>query len=232
MRATEASRTGWLGAVEAPPAKCITPAVARAPPSAPATAASATTAASADNRRLPNIPCACPDSTSGSTPLRSQSRSPDDMIMILPGARGASALAHRALELRAFELQSPGCVYLGARRVREPDRKISTSAAACGVCCAAIASLAASDEWERPARRRRIRFHRWSARPVVRSRSNSPARVHYLVTFIPCEIVTGGGLTKILGNDPAGFSCSPVHVALRHRPGTSRCVVSAAWFPD
>jgi hypothetical protein len=40
--------------------------------------------------------------------------------------------------------------------------------------------------------------------------------VDHLVTFIACEIVTGGGLTKILGSHPAGIrqgrpdACAPV----------------------
>ena len=37
---------------------------------------------------------------------------------------------------------------------------------------------------------------------------NSPVKVDHLVTFIACEIVTGGGLTKILGTHPARFSLS------------------------
>ena len=35
--------------------------------------------------------------------------------------------------------------------------------------------------------------------------SKSPLKVDYLVTFIACEIVTGRGLTKILGSRPARF---------------------------
>src|SRR4051812_40711615 len=50
-----------------------------------------------------------------------------------------------------------------------------------------------------PFRSWRNRIQRWSARPVVRSRSKSPVKVDHLVTFIACEIVTDGGLTEILG---------------------------------
>jgi hypothetical protein len=47
--------------------------------------------------------------------------------------------------------------------------------------------------------------------------------IDHLVTFIACQILTGGGLTEILGTHPARFwgpECRPTrpiaHAALRH----------------
>src|SRR5215207_8892434 len=58
---------------------------------------------------------------------------------------------------------------------------------------------------------------------------NSPEWVDLLVTFIACEIVTGRGLTEILGSDPGRFcgrnttlarpeNATFVHIALRQSP--------------
>src|SRR6202011_5163734 len=93
-----------------------TPAVASAPPSAPAIAASATTAASDASRRLPNVPEPC--SASGAEPARPLA----DMIVIVPGMRrasafGASGLGASALGASAFAVStfwvSPGPPYSG-----------------------------------------------------------------------------------------------------------------------
>jgi CRP/FNR family transcriptional regulator, cyclic AMP receptor protein len=52
---------------------------------------------------------------------------------------------------------------------------------------------------------------------------NSPELIDHLVTFIACQILTGGGLTEILGTHPAGFW--PPNAA---RPGPSHPCCPAA----
>ena len=152
IRATEASRARLLDAVVAPPAKCITPAVANAPPSAPATAASATTAASADKPPLAEHSLRLLGFHFRLNALVVPVRSPDDMIMILPGrARrvGLGGIGSFNLgRLQPWELQPWSRPPWGRRPARAPDREISTSATAFGVSCAAAGWLAASDELE------------------------------------------------------------------------------------
>jgi hypothetical protein len=48
--------------------------------------------------------------------------------------------------------------------------------------------------------------------PCCSLTSKSPELVDHLVTFIACEIVTGRGLTEILGTLP---NCNLAHAALR-----------------
>jgi hypothetical protein len=65
---------------------------------------------------------------------------------------------------------------------------------------------------------------------------DSPELIDHLVTFIACQIVTGGGLTEILGTHPAGFWAANVG-----RPGPEPVMlpcgilagsVCAGRFPD
>ena len=132
-----------------------------------------------------------------------------------------------AWELRAWEFRPWLRLPWGRRPAREPDREISTSAAACGVCCAAIGSLAASDELETagPALTDPVS-------PLVGSACCS-------LTFKFSSKGSPFGNFHSLRNryrrrpyqnfrkSPGRFFvASPVHVALRHRPGASRCLVS------
>ena len=91
------------------------PEVASAPPIAPATVASATTAAMAPKRRLPDDPeLGSAFDAAASSPR--QARSPGDMIINLPGIRGTSGSALPAVSgltgstLNAFliNVYSPG----------------------------------------------------------------------------------------------------------------------------
>ena len=84
------------------------PAVASAPPIAPATVASATTAAIAAE---PALAGRCPAASAFG--YRRQTRSPGDMIVTLPGKRGASGFTASILGASTLGASSFGSLNLG-----------------------------------------------------------------------------------------------------------------------
>src|SRR3984885_6107853 len=232
-RATDAS-SAWLATlVMSPPPTCRRLAGATAPPSAPATAASATTAASAPSRRLPNIPEFGSDSGAGPASLLLHERSPADMIMTLP--RGASALTASALMSSAFSTSALSATFFGASASGiSPDAPCPGTSfgeptpidSGIDPCIAATGSPCALDEWGAAGPTK-------PGSPLVGSAScsitsKSPVKVDYLVTFIACKIVTGRGLTKILGNQPPGFPPATGAAAVLTRPMLPCGIVLAA----
>src|SRR5580693_24598 len=217
-RATDAS-SAWLATlVMSPPPTCRRLAVATAPPSAPATAANATTAASAPSRRLPNIPEFGSDSGAGLASLLLHERSPADMITTLP--RGASALTASVLMSSALSATFFGASAWGI----SPDAPCPGTSfgestpidSGIDPCIAAMGSPCALDEGGAAGPTK-------PGSPLVGSAccsitSKSPVKVDYLVTFIACKIVTGQGLTKILGNQPPRFRPATGAAAVLTRP--------------
>jgi CRP/FNR family transcriptional regulator, cyclic AMP receptor protein len=65
---------------------------------------------------------------------------------------------------------------------------------------------------------------------------HSPELIDHLVTFITCQILTGLGLTEILGTHPAGFWAAKVGHAGPEWPmlpcGILAGSVCAGLFPD
>jgi hypothetical protein len=65
---------------------------------------------------------------------------------------------------------------------------------------------------------------------------DSPELIDHLVTFIACQILTGGGLTEILGTHPTRFwasECQTAPVRLTMLPcGILAGSVCAGLFPD
>ena len=193
------------------------PAVASAPPSAPAIAASATTAASAASRRLPNMPELGSDSG-----FRTG-------VVAVPGAvagRHDHDLAGQArrVGLGGFSLgHHLGRIGLGRFGLRRtPPWRVSALGAPArapdsGDSNAGRTSTSASAPKPSPARS--ARPDEWgTAGPALREPDSplvcsaccsltfkSPVKVDHLVTFIACEIVTGRGLTEILGTRPGRF---------------------------
>src|ERR1700730_4927346 len=116
--------------------------------------------------------------------------------MSLPGMRGASALGASTLGISAL-----GPSALGASPcpgARSGDSIVSDAEAAFG-------SLEASEEGGTagPAPREPVSPLLGSA--CCSLTSILPVKVDYLVTYIAYELVTGGGLTKILGSHRGKF---------------------------
>jgi hypothetical protein len=65
---------------------------------------------------------------------------------------------------------------------------------------------------------------------------DSPELIDHLVTFIACQILTGGGLTEILGTRPARFWATKRRLAGPEPPmlpcGILAGSVCAGLFPD
>ena len=190
---------------------------------------------------------------------RSQARSPDGHDHDLAGAArrvGLGRLCLGSLGLRSLGLGSLGLGsasglaarlwastrVLRFRPARAPDRVIRPLGFRCrsseSSCAeAATGSLCASDEWGTAGPALREPGSPLVCSAFVRSRSNSPVKVDHLVTFIACEIVTGGRLTEILGSR-SGPVFSPAGAApARTRPmlpcGNDRptsCIVAPSHF--
>src|SRR5262249_41208383 len=171
-------------------AVCMMPMVANAPPAAPAIVASATTAAIAPRRRLPGpLPGPCSASAFASVSPR-QERSPCARISILPAVPGALVLIDSTLGISDLVASTFGASILGASAFGA-----SWSGAIAGESILPLSGAAAlvpalGVSW------------------VCSDGSltcNSPELIDHLVTFIPCQFLTGGGLTEILGISPGGF---------------------------
>ena len=165
------------------------------------------------------IPAFGSDCGSGPASLPFQARSPGDMIMTLPGVRGASAAGVSSLESQPWKFQ-PWARRLSAQPWTGRPWACPPWASSVPPCSgtsfgdstladastdAATGSPCTSDELEAadPAPTE-------PGSPLIGSAccsltSKSPVKVDHLVTFIACEIVTGSGLTEILGSHPARF---------------------------
>src|SRR5580698_1057359 len=218
------------------------PEVASAPPIAPATVASATAAAMAPKRRLPDDPeLGSAFDDAASSPC--QARSPGDMIINLPGIRGASGsavpgLAGSTLNGSAFGMLILGKSGFGASwsgAMVGDSTPISGAEAITGVSFASTELKASGAALRAP-----VSVLLCSA--CCSLTCKSPVKVDHLVTFIACEIVTGGRLTEILGTLRGRFrprrgagaapARGPVHAALRYLiPLAAEASFARPYFP-
>jgi len=177
------------------------PAVASAPPSAPARTASATIAAMAESRRLPNMSGPARISACGPAASPSQARSGADTIMSLPGKRGASGLEASVLAASTLEASTLGASASAAASTLGASI-LGASAPAPAPCpgtrsgAAAIGWLCASDEGEVAGLASPQPDSALVCSACCSLTENSPGKVDHLVLSLLAKSLPAAGLRK------------------------------------
>ena len=177
-------------------------------------------------------------------------RSPGDMIITLPGKRWRFRL--HGVDLWSFDLGSIDLGSFGLRgldlwRFHADGVRLGRFGLRRGPFLIGRQSrrLDLSDGRYRLIRRRHVRNGRRGAERsgftagglgLLIAHVDSPELIDHLVTFIACQILTGGGLTEILGTRPARFgpptSAGPVPSPPMLPCGILAGSVCAGLFPD